>query len=504
MLNDLIGLSRKNQRADSMTSGLCIVFIVCLATIVAHDLALPRKALFTHAGGDFHAFYCAGEAASRGRNPYLVEPIGTCERQGSGSDSLGARDAVDPAPLPGYAIALFAILAHLPYLLAKGLWFFALVGSVFVGTWFLVRLTGLPALLVLLALSLTDGYINFIYGQLPPLIMASVAATAYYVERQKWTLAAGLGATAMLEPHVGVVICSSLFLFMPRTRAGLGVAAIGLAIASLFALDPATNVAYFTRVLPAQAAAELIAVDQWSLSHVLHVLGLADVWALRLGSVSYLVMFAGGLILARRAATALESPSIFVVLPPAAVLLGGAYMHELQLAIALPAAFILAARAERFRIAFGVALMLLVFPWFSLDASRVTLATTAATVAIFACIWIAIAIEIRGYEHRVRLSGTIASAFVVLFAGIALLPGPSHAVPPAANRTIGMRALRGDALASENWAAHLRARDDLSVATPRKEIEKLPSWIALTIVLAGSLSQRLVRRPLRRLGPIAA
>src|SRR5580700_3565277 len=80
---------------------------------------------------DFNAFYCAGETIVHRADPYRNEPLGTCERSAGRPDFLERAPAylAVPAPLPGYALAPFVLLALLPYAAAAGAWTFILLAS---------------------------------------------------------------------------------------------------------------------------------------------------------------------------------------------------------------------------------------------------------------------------------------------------------------------------------------------------------------------------------------
>src|SRR5579884_4246568 len=72
---------------------------------------------------DFRAFYCAGRAVAQHADPYLSEPLHSCERTATdGYYRLFAARVALPAPLPGYDIAVFKILSRLPFAVAKNVW----------------------------------------------------------------------------------------------------------------------------------------------------------------------------------------------------------------------------------------------------------------------------------------------------------------------------------------------------------------------------------------------
>ncbi|MBD5604182.1 MAG: hypothetical protein IAI48_03710, partial [Candidatus Eremiobacteraeota bacterium] len=128
------------------------------------------------------------------------------------------------------------------------------------------------------------------------------------------------------------------------------VAALGLAVlGGVAAVGAGTVVSYATLVLPAHAASEFPANDQYSLTSILYQLGVPGKGALLAGSVSYVVALAlglaGGIALARRRA----APEFAVLFPAAAVLCGGTFIHNLQMGLAVPLAGVAANAAAETR-----------------------------------------------------------------------------------------------------------------------------------------------------------
>ena len=78
---------------------------------------------------DFRAFYCAGAALDAGADPYRAEPLRSCEVAAWEAFPAGYPEVAVPAPLPGYALTPFALLARLPYGVAAALWECALVAA---------------------------------------------------------------------------------------------------------------------------------------------------------------------------------------------------------------------------------------------------------------------------------------------------------------------------------------------------------------------------------------
>src|ERR1700688_3993719 len=72
---------------------------------------------------DYRAFACAGAIVGTGGDPYRAEPVRTCEhRRGLLAGRSDLTLLAVPAPLPGYALAPFALLGRLPDGLGAALW----------------------------------------------------------------------------------------------------------------------------------------------------------------------------------------------------------------------------------------------------------------------------------------------------------------------------------------------------------------------------------------------
>ena len=122
-------------------------------------LAIAALALVRHGEvgrQSFKAFYCAGAAVKEHRDPYLVEPMRSCERQIAPSTEPDGY--VEPAPLPGYALVPFALLAMLPAKAAAWVFAIFLVLAAILSACFLAPLLPAPRAAVLLALAPLDAF----------------------------------------------------------------------------------------------------------------------------------------------------------------------------------------------------------------------------------------------------------------------------------------------------------------------------------------------------------
>ncbi|GAC1395354.1 MAG: hypothetical protein NVS2B8_18770 [Vulcanimicrobiaceae bacterium] len=328
---------------------------------------------------DTLAFYCGARVAAAGGDPYRAEPLRTCEH--TAMRSVGIEPIavlVVPAPLPGYAFALLRPLAAAPYRIALALWYVVLVLAVAATAALLRRLTRLPMFAIVVALAGADLYASVTLGQTVPLVLLGVVASAAALRAGHERRAACLLGLAMLEPHVGVPAMLALALVVPRARGALAGIAVVLAMLSIASVGVARNVEYIVAALPAQARGEGLEFHrQYSLSALLATAGLPDEAAVRAGSLSYAFALAFGLALARRARFAFDDPAMLVFVPVTTALVGGAYAHIAQMAVALPLALVVVAstRGTSRRCAVA-ATVCLAIPW-------QTILSEPAIVALF-------------------------------------------------------------------------------------------------------------------------
>ena len=450
-----------------------VAVVIAMAGLLGHG----RVTLSSHFDqADTTVWYCAGEAINERADPYRVEPLRSCEIR---NDPSRRYPWVEPAPLPGYALAAFSLMARLPFTLARTLWFYLLVGAVVTTALMLAKLARVPTLLVLLCLAMVDGYFNLFYGELPPIAVAAIVGAAVLGASGRYAAAALVGSIAMIEPHLGLPACISMFLWWPRTRLTLLMGGIVFAAASIAAIGVAGNLEYFTVLLPHHAASEIAAQDQYSLTRLLHILGCSNAVALNAGTASYLGMTVLGVALARRVARRLDRAALIAVLPPALALLGGPFVHDLQMAAALPAAIILAS-SERSPFALRVfALAALVFPWHAWNPTdihgQVPLLEMGAAGA-------AALIATRTKRIAVRTAAAVVCVLVcAIFAtGIASIPrakvGPPTTITPTASAPTD--------LSSTNWAAFVSRDRSYSTPDVRDVCEKVPVWLGL-LALVG-------------------
>lgn len=313
-------------------------------------------------GLDFVAFYCAGEVANEGRDPYLVDPLRSCEHRVGRSLRSGSV-LVLPAPLPAYDIAVFRIFARVPFPVALGIWTFALFLSMLWCVALLRRATGFRPSLVWAVFGLSLGYVSLSLGQVAPLSILGLLLLARAVAVDSPYYAALGFCLASTEPHLalpGILAC--LVVGRRSTRFGL---ALGCVIAlgfSFFALPFGEIVEYFTAVLPAHALSEINNREQFSLSYYLHLAGLSEVVSVKTAELAYACMVLFGVLLSRRFAR-MYGPEMAVLGATTFGLAFGPFLHVTQVAAAVPAALLGFARSGR-RL-FGWSAWFSAVPWIS-------------------------------------------------------------------------------------------------------------------------------------------
>jgi hypothetical protein len=332
---------------------------------------------------DFRAFYCASRTLTDGHDPYRTEPLRSCEHAAARGFGLRMFDGlVLPAPLPPYALVLFAPLARLDFHIASPLWLgFSLVAFA-VSALFVARLARWPVAVTTLALLGPLAYVSLPLGQVMPVVVALICGAALAVRSRRFPVAAVLCAVATLEPHVALPACVALFAFSARTRLTFLACALCALGASLWFAGPAIVAEYVFRVIPLHALSQVDQFEvQFSLTAALRVLGASTSQALVAGSVSYVVLVTIGIAVARRLARDFRDDAFLILVPPAFALVGGTFVHLAQIAVAVPALVLLtsylasASYARNFALAAVVALAI---PW----------ATIAETPGLAGAIWL--------------------------------------------------------------------------------------------------------------------
>jgi hypothetical protein len=469
---------RRSQVLSLLAALVVLVFVVFAAP---NSWRLDPDGLMR----DFNAFYCAGAAIDAHADPYLAEPLGACERA---PKPWGLHNQIPhlsmPAPLPPYALAPFAALAHLPYGPAAIVWFALSLACVVACAWALRELTGLPLSATFAALALGDAYdAALTLGQVVPLAVAGITFAAWALARGRFALAALCAAVAMIEPHLGLPACLALFLFVPRTRRALVGYACACFALSLALVGPALNLEYVRTVLPLHALSEIVNEKQLSLTFVAHQLGASDTLALQLGSLSYLLTLAAGLAAARALSVRLSSPGLLVTLPVAFTLAGGPFIHIAQIAAAVPAAAILYSALPERRAQLGLALGLVAIPW----AQFLNL---GLAFPLFVAITVLTLVWSLGIERPLTVVAITVGAVI-----LSLLPDQFLVTMPDPTAALAL-AYDPTALAEKTWSVltHTIAQSNGVAYT----VAKLPTWAGLLTIAAISLGETLRESGARR------
>ncbi|HYZ17383.1 MAG TPA: glycosyltransferase 87 family protein [Candidatus Acidoferrum sp.] len=467
------------------------VAVVALAVFVLGGPLRSPQAFARANAIDFNAAYCGVSVAERGADPYRVEPLRGCEHEVTPTRSHDRDWIVVPAPLPGYTFFLLRPFAHVPYDVAKMLWVAFGVLALLVASLCAARVTNLPAIAVLLVFAPSIGLLNLWYGEPVPLAIAFLGVAALAAHERRDALAGVFAALALLEPHVGLPACVGAFIALPRSRAALTGTLAVLALLSLAALGPRLNLEYVLQALPAQARSEIAVNYQLSLAHVLNLAGVPTRTAVALGSLSYAATtLLGSAIAFRLVERGYRAAAIS--LPVTCAMLGGPYVHTVEIAAAIPGALLLCTILEgRARLAAALGLAILVIPWnpgATANVANVPLALTAAFVAT------ALALERTGAPLR-------AAALVTLALGlyVAAIPPGTSAPPPQPARP---EAIHPDDLSSRAWTMFVLS----SPVWPHEDVEhvmlKAPQWGALLLTIGAALTLIPVRFPSRPPQPI--
>jgi len=462
MPND--GEPRVTRRGAAVVIGCGVLFIALLLFTV-------RDAV------DFDAFYCAGRVLSEHADPYRIEPLRTCEQAVNYARFGGV--AVLPAPLPGYDLLAFTVLARLPYRQAEFFWrlliWIAVVASIVV----LERISAFPLPVVALALLFSDGSLGADLGNVAPFCVLGVASAAFFASRKRYTLAAAAATGAMCEPHVGLGALLTLFFFAPASRSGVLLGLSVLGVLTYAATGISGTAEYFVSVLPLHAVAEVSHHGQFSLTHVLHIFGVSDAGAVAAGEGCYVAMLIAGLIVAARLRAALQDDAVLVAVPVAFTLIGGPFVHLVQIAAALPCALILDAHLPRFRPALRWAVVLLAVPWAGMVNQSILFELFVA-MGIFALAWYCIG--------DLRVAGVAASAQLATFG---LLVSTATPGSPLSIQNVH---LAPTAFSDEVWRIVVSA--DLSAEPFLYFAFLVPTWCGLLIVAWAAISTAFNKGPI--------
>jgi hypothetical protein len=445
----------KPQRAHGF------VLAVALVSIVAY---LPFAPARLH---DFRAFYCAGTAIRMHADPYRLHPLQECERATTVPGMPVNNDgATVPAPLPGYVLAGFALLSVLPFGAAVGIWIAASLAALLGSIALLRGIVAVPVPAIAVALVLPAAIVALPLGQTAPFVGCAVALCAYGLASGRPRIAALAALATAADPAIAIVLCATLLVAVPATRAILVVGTAALAALALLTLGGDTNLEYVRTVLHAHAAGNVAERSQFSTTHFAWVAGVASRPALVLGNVWYGCAAVAGIWTALRLRRTLGIAALALI-PPAFAVFGGLYVHYSQLVLAIPAYLLVLGRMPAKAPWLSAAIFVLAVPW---------LALAGFPPFAFALVVLAVAYmrELHDVRSGLRL-GLLSALLLVAFFAVAALSGSAAPAP--------FEPLRGaNPLAEDAWSRYIAWRD---VAPNRLFLMlQLPTIAAFTACLA--------------------
>jgi hypothetical protein len=459
---------------------LLLLALVLLAIAALRDLsrlgdALPWRQLY-----DFQDFYCAGAALDQRADPYRYEPLHRCEHRVNPS-LLYRHDPqrAIPAPLPPYDFPPFMLVARLDFPIARTIDAVAIVAAV-AGAVAGLAIVGIPLDVAVLALALPAGYLLLNAGQVIPFALLALVFCGLGLARRRDGIAGVLATLTLIEPHLGLPVWLGMLLWVPRSRLTVIATTVILGVVATATTGIAGITEYAARVVPAQAAAEAAYVYQYSLTYVLRSFGVPPSLALLAGELSYLASILVGLWLARQLAQAIGRRELLAYLPAMCGLIGGAYVHMVDVTFAIPAALVLATKLQgRLRDLSAVALCLLAIPWIVVWITKKLLLASLFVVAAI----------------LVRLQVEWALS-IGAFCGIAAAIYGFELAPPTLPSVItATKPFGSNDLVQQAWSAYVAQLGGGSIAW---FAIKLPTWTGLASVAAAAL---LAASPIRSAPP---
>jgi hypothetical protein len=331
--------------------------------ILAAMIALNPLNRPTYLMGDFRAFYCAGSVIAQNANPYLEEPLRSCEREaGPPSEPRFLEPVALPAPLPPYALLLFVPFGLLPFPIAAALYGALLIGAMVAATALFARVTGASSVLLNVVFAAITATVTYYVGQPVPLVFLALAAAALSARDRLWTAAGACAVVASIEPHVALPAIAAMLVALPRTRVPIVAGGLVLGLAGVLAVGLPTSIEYVRDVVPAHALANAYEW-QFSLTSVLTSLGVAAPLAIRCGELMFAAMVAVGIAVARRLRALTGDDAVLVIVPPAFAVFGGVHVHFQQLAVAFPAIVYVFVRYPHVRTLAASGLAFAMIPW---------------------------------------------------------------------------------------------------------------------------------------------
>jgi hypothetical protein len=450
-----------------------VIFAVLLS---ARSFANWDSAKSTNGMMDFRAFWCAGKALAANANPYLTEPLRSCEH--GIPESLLRRwpDSVIPFVHPGYDAAVSEVLAQFPFGIAAALFMMFAFAALGFSIWLLTRTLELPWPFVTGSLLLSFGLSTFLYGQVAAFELLFVAASAAALVHGRDRLAGVLASLTLIEPHIGLFVVLATAVVVPRARVTLALGTVLLAVIAVVATGPVPQMMWLAG-LGQQAMAEARYEGQFSLTYVLTALGVPTQAALVLGAVSTLVLLFAAIIVARafadRSTRAFAERGLragVVLIPTAFAVVGGTFIHLTQIALAVPAALLLyrVAKTPVQRTLSAFAVVLLSVPWSYPAFSKQMLGFGLVTAAVV--VW--------------HVSGRSIGRTLAAVAGCWIIFAAMENNPPRAEAAPIVHRAPASAPATASWAELVGAFHGYDV---ERILVKIPTWLSLLLVIGSAL-----------------
>jgi len=192
-----------------------LAWLIAPALLVVMISLNPPKP--TYLMGDFRAFYCAGQVIAHHANPYLNQPLRSCEVvAGPPAEPLGMRSVTLPAPLPPYALLLFVPFAALPFPLAAGCFELFLIAAMTAAIVLYARVAAVPSLWLYLAFAGITASVTYYAGQPVPFVLLAFAGAALAVRHQRWSVAAACVLITTMEPHLALPAVAAMVIAPPE------------------------------------------------------------------------------------------------------------------------------------------------------------------------------------------------------------------------------------------------------------------------------------------------
>lgn len=370
-----------------------------------------------------------------------------------------------PAPLPPYAMPILAAAARLSYSTAQHILDAVSIAALLICAANLGKITRSGTMVALLALAPIAWYV-VVLGQPLLLVLAALVASAVMLKREQDGWAAAYASLMMFEPHVGVAVCASLFLWRPKARLVFLIVALVLVLVSMTVLPSSLTVEYFTSVLPLHALSEATSPLQYSSTALLSALGASVRLALTLGSFQYLLTLAFGIVVTSWAATRLRDISALVFVPSLFAVLGGTYIHYTDFLLAIPAALLLLVQSRYGAIVAVATAALSPHANVILGLPGLLLGTMCAGGMLL-------------YLHHraLAISCIVGLGAVAAIAAVSPEPKPLHAhiaaVPPTA-------------YAEQSWTEYIRTNQTSTSSL----IGRAPEWLGLIVLCSFAVGQR--------------